>query len=205
MDTRKVADEKVTEEVGAAPMAIEEVTEPVGKTKKEPKAKDRTAKWKFVKHEEHKVSDLYKIEDMTLDQCMELEVFANDMIAFAIKNNGVGLAAPQIGVYKQVFVYKNNQGNWKTCVNPWYTFPKTPTVVSQEGCLTFPGDAYVIKRYKRIQVMYYTFNEKHLLVKKHHDVYGVDSIVYQHEFDHLYGLALPMIGRIVEKPKKEER
>ena len=98
--------------------------------------------------------------------------------------NGIGLAAPQAGVMKRLFVMKDENGERKVCVNPVLEFPDTITATGQEGCLSVPGVYNFVQRYKTVRMTY-------------RDLYGVlhtevlrdlPARVAQHEVDHLDGL-----------------
>ena len=77
------------------------------------------------------------------------------------KANGVGLAAPQVGVGKRIFVYKyeNEDGAppAASVVNPVLTLSKVSGALpdpdeEEEGCLSFPGDQYPLKRADWVRV-----------------------------------------------------
>lgn len=102
--------------------------------------------------------------------------------------NGVGLAAPQIGYDKRIFVINFN-GDLRTFINPVIYEAKGLTL-NREGCLSLPGKEYIRPRNTEITVMYQTplgKNESRKLV-------GLAACVFQHELDHLDGLTLADIG-----------
>ena len=115
------------------------------------------------------------------------------MIKTMRKHNGAGLAANQIYEPIRVCVievldnprYKHlNNIPLKVLINPKVIIKKdTATFNSYEGCLSVPNLRGKVKRYNTINVTYYTMDAKKIT----EDIKGLESIVYQHEIDHLDG------------------
>jgi len=115
------------------------------------------------------------------------------MIKTMRKHNGAGLAANQI--YEPIRIciievldnprYKHlNTIPLKILINPRVIIKKdTATFNSYEGCLSVPNLRGKVKRYNTINVTYYTMEAKKIT----EDIKGLESIVYQHEIDHLDG------------------
>ena len=115
------------------------------------------------------------------------------MIKTMRKHNGAGLAANQI--YEPIRIciievldnprYKHlNPIPLKVLINPKVIIKKdTATFNSYEGCLSVPNLRGKVKRYNTINVTYYTKDAKKIT----EDIKGLESIVYQHEIDHLDG------------------
>ena len=115
------------------------------------------------------------------------------MIKTMRKHNGAGLAANQI--YEPIRIciievldnprYKHlNTIPLKVLINPKVIIKKdTATFNSYEGCLSVPNLRGKVKRYNTINVTYYTMDAKKIT----EDIKGLESIVYQHEIDHLHG------------------
>ena len=115
------------------------------------------------------------------------------MIKTMRKHNGAGLAANQI--YEPIRIciievldnprYKHlNTIPLKILINPRVIIKKdTATFNSYEGCLSVPNLRGKVKRYNTINVTYYTMDAKKIT----EDIKGLESIVYQHEIDHLDG------------------
>lgn len=115
-----------------------------------------------------------------------------DMLSTLVSTQGVGLAAPQIGVSKQVIVVASR---------PTSRYPKAPfmepTIMINprfinrfdtqekdwEGCLSIPGIRALVPRYKHISVQY--TNEQGVCVEL--ELNGFIARVFQHEYDHLIG------------------
>ena len=107
-----------------------------------------------------------------------------------LRNNptGVGLAAPQIGYDKRIFVI-NFKGDIRTFINPIITQAKG-LVVNREACLSLPGKEYVRPRNTEITVLYQTPLGK----SESRKLVGLAAYVFQHELDHLDGITLADIG-----------
>ena len=115
------------------------------------------------------------------------------MIKTMRKHNGAGLAANQI--YEPISIcivevldnprYKHlNTIPLKVLINPKVIIKKdTATFNSYEGCLSVPNLRGKVKRYNTINVTYYNMDAKKIT----EDIKGLESIVYQHEIDHLHG------------------
>lgn len=111
----------------------------------------------------------------------EERVLVNNMIESMYLNQGVGLAAPQVGVSKRILVLDIGEG--PSClINPIIT-KRTGSEKSQEGCLSLPGVMVTVKRAKEITYKY--LGTDGALVEKTAD--GLLARAVQHEIDHLDG------------------
>lgn len=105
-------------------------------------------------------------------------------------DNGIGLAAPQVGVSKQVFVLdlKDGKGAVKntpiTMINPVIEVFSDEQWEYQEGCLSVPTVYEDIARPRLVQVRYLDLDMKEHKIEAD----KLLSRVIQHEFDHLYGI-----------------
>ena len=113
---------------------------------------------------------------------------ANQMMEAMIKAPGVGLAANQVGILKQIVTinYEDNENNKKAnyiLFNPSITKYSDETVVMEEGCLSLPEQYADVERPKEIVVEYIDENKK--TIKKEID--GYEARILQHEIDHLSG------------------
>ena len=130
-------------------------------------------------------------KDITPDYPRLKELIA-DMFETMERADGVGLAAPQIGLPIRVVVitldplsddYPEFKGFNKTYINPHILEVFGPEVDMEEGCLSLPGIHENVKRGSKIHVKYVDeeFVEHEELVE------GYLARVMQHEFDHLEG------------------
>lgn len=118
----------------------------------------------------------------------EMQKFFDDMIETMYVEDGVGLAAPQVGVSKQIFIVSPamKRGEEQVIVNPEIYEYSEEAEKGLEGCLSFPGISGMVLRSKRIRVRYQDRDGKP------HDIEAKDFFarVIQHENDHLIGMLL---------------
>jgi len=105
----------------------------------------------------------------------------NDMASAMYMNSGVGLAATQVGILKQLVVIDIGEGLIKL-VNPVLT-KEAGTETGEEGCLSVPGECVGIKRAKKVVVDF--IDESGL--RSHIKAEGLLARALQHEIDHLHG------------------
>lgn len=115
------------------------------------------------------------------------EKLEHEMIEFMLKNNGIGLAANQINLTKNVFVMgsKNISGFDPVAIfNPKILECGNEAELFKEGCLSYPDLWLSIKRPKKILVEYQDSKSNTHTA----ELDGLISRVFQHEFDHLNGV-----------------
>ncbi|MES2353440.1 MAG: peptide deformylase [Pseudomonadota bacterium] len=127
----------------------------------------------------------------------ELNTLLEDMHDTMIALNGAGLAAPQIGVSKQVVIFGFKQNPrypeaqevpYTVLINPKITPIGNEEEDGWEGCLSVPGLRGIVPRYSRIR--YTGFDETGQVIDR--EVSGFHARVVQHECDHLLGVLYPM-------------
>ena len=107
-----------------------------------------------------------------------------DMFETMYKNNGVGLAAPQVGVLKRIITVAVGQKSL-ALINP--KIVKTDgRALSTEGCLSIPGVILNVKRALWVKVKGLDKNGKSTTIKAN----GLLAFVLQHEIDHLNGILI---------------
>lgn len=115
----------------------------------------------------------------------EIFKLVNDMLETMYEAQGVGLAAIQVNVPKQIIVIDvSKHHNEPLClINPEITGHRE-WVEEDEGCLSFPGVFAKVKRSKEVDVTFYD------AVGKLHQISadGLLAICIQHEMDHLNGI-----------------
>lgn len=126
----------------------------------------------------------------------EFKKLIRDMFDTMHHENGIGLAAPQVGVLKRVVIIGSEEENPRypnvsrlreqVLINPIIQPLEGPKEGQGfwEGCLSVPGMRGYVERPQKIKLQY--FDEKW----NFHDqvVEGFPAIVYQHECDHLDGI-----------------
>ena len=113
---------------------------------------------------------------------------AKKMMQIMLKAPGVGLAANQIGILKQIVtIFFIDQETKKeiqyTLFNPNIISYSQEKIVMEEGCLSLPEQFAEIERPQNIVVEYLDENNKQITK----EVSGVESRILQHEIDHLSG------------------
>ena len=135
-----------------------------------------------------------------------------EMFETMYEANGVGLAAPQVGINKRIFIIdagaREEIKNPIAMINPIITNIKKKTSIYEEGCLSFPSHYAELERSDEITVEYLDeYNKKQKLVTK-----DFTSRVIQHELDHINGILFidhlsrlkrDVIIRKMKKYKKE--
>ncbi|RAM52111.1 MAG: peptide deformylase [Hapalosiphonaceae cyanobacterium JJU2] len=126
----------------------------------------------------------------------ELQTLVDDLVDTMLENKSMGLAAPQIGELKMVFVLNQKRilGD-KTeeikpedilcIINPEIAYQK-PVIDSEEGCLSILGQRGIVKRFNQVTLS--AFDRENRAFSLTAD--GILSIVIQHEIDHLNGILL---------------
>ena len=117
----------------------------------------------------------------------KIKTLVTDLLETMYKANGVGLAAPQVGLDISLVVVmlpQKEEGKYKryVLINPEITIKKGKTL-SKEGCLSFPGLGVEIERATEVKVKY--LDERGLPVEL--TAKGFLAIILQHEIDHLNG------------------
>ncbi len=108
-----------------------------------------------------------------------------DMIAKMQEHDGIGLAAPQLGVMEQLFVMGHKDVGFVVCINPiWAPTTEAKLESFQEGCLSFPHLALTIERYNQVHCTFTNLKGE----TKTQLFNGVWAQAIQHEHDHLMGI-----------------
>lgn len=132
---------------------------------------------------------------------LSVEITKDDNLAEIVKNmfdtlkkeGGLGLAAPQIGVLKQIFLMDTSPLNEddpeiekveQAFINPEILERSSETTNYEEGCLSIPEIYEIVERPAKIKVRYQDtfFNS----IEKELD--GMQARIFQHEYDHLQGI-----------------
>lgn len=130
----------------------------------------------------------------------EFRIFLNNMVETMYATDGIGLAAPQVGVSKRIFVCDDGEGKVRKVINPVITELTDETQEYEEGCLSVPGIFRKVERVKKINIKYLNENGEEI----DEDVEGFLPVVMQHENDHLNGVLFvervsPMAKRMIAK------
>jgi peptide deformylase len=99
------------------------------------------------------------------------------------KENGIGIAAPQVGIHERVIIVDMN-GKPTAFINPEITEKSFKLLDSEEGCLSVPGKWGVVKRHRGVSIKALDAKGNPIAFKTH----GLVAIIFQHEIDHLDGV-----------------
>lgn len=112
-----------------------------------------------------------------------LKRLAADMLETMYESQGVGLAAPQVGVSERLFVFDDGESGPTAIVNPELYDPDG-IQDGEEGCLSIPGIYFNVQRAHRIRVRGYDLDGKPMDL----DGEGLLARILQHETDHIDGI-----------------
>jgi len=113
----------------------------------------------------------------------EIKELVLNMTETMVKNQGIGLAASQIGELKRIIVSQTENGP-RVFINPEIIKKSKETEIKEEGCLSFPELFLKIKRAKEIEVEFLNLSGEKIKIKTE----GLLARVFQHEIDHLNGI-----------------
>ena len=118
----------------------------------------------------------------------ELRRVSDDMLETMYAENGVGLAAPQVGLSQRMVVidiaHEGEKNNPLYLVNPEIIWRSEEMVCGEEGCLSVPDQRAEVERHAQVRVHYLDYDGKE------QEILADDflAIVIQHELDHLDGI-----------------
>lgn len=126
-------------------------------------------------------------KEWTFEHPVRNQHFADRMLAFMTTNEGIGLAAPQIGVSRRLFVMHIPELGPRVCFNPEAHDATTDqTMTIGEGCMSFPGDSVFVTRPRKLWARYQDASGNW----HEEELEGLAAICYQHELDHLNGITM---------------
>jgi peptide deformylase len=130
------------------------------------------------------------VEDIHCDRIQKL---IDDLLVTVADANGVGIAAPQVGISDRIFIvasrpnlrYPNAPLMEPTAmINPQIVDCSDELVKDWEGCLSIPGIRGLVPRYRTIKVEY---TDRHGNLRNQ-QLTDFVARIFQHEYDHMSGL-----------------
>jgi peptide deformylase len=123
-----------------------------------------------------------------------LQLFIERLKTTLVVADGVGIAAPQVGVSKNIFLFSRLDLPGEpviVAINPKIiNHPDTTVCFERDGCLSIPGVWGNSIRYPWVEVEYY--NEKGGLIRERLEGYSrqdtFSAVIFQHEYDHTEGV-----------------
>jgi peptide deformylase len=133
----------------------------------------------------------------------KIQKLVADMFDTMYAYNGVGLAAPQVGELKRIFVLDCSTDDepmpQMTFINP-VIIKKEGAIISREGCLSFPGVYTDVKRYEGVTVRYMDLKGKTQTMTAPAGTLLCRAI--QHELDHLNGVLF--VDHVIDRFSTEQ-
>ncbi len=129
-----------------------------------------------------------------INESEDLQLLIDRLKATMAAESGVGIAAPQVGIGRNIFLFTRiDKANYPVIVaiNPKIVnHPEETICFERDGCLSIPGISGNSIRYPWVDVEY--TDENGNLVQERLEGYSRESdftgIIFQHEFDHLQGV-----------------
>lgn len=115
----------------------------------------------------------------------------DNMFETMYAEEGVGLAAPQVGILKRIAVVDIGEGNQIVLINP-EIIEEEGKMIMEEGCLSIPGRTGEVIRSKEIKLRSLNRDGEEIEFKAE----GFEARAIQHEMDHLDGVLF--IDKMVE-------
>jgi len=127
----------------------------------------------------------------------DIEDIAKQMLEIIKRDKGIGLAGPQIGFMKRIFVVHVEGDQERVFINPSIIETSHETAKFEEGCLSVPGVYANVVRSESIKIQ--AWNEKGRPFTLESG--GLLARVILHEYDHLEGILF--IDHIPEKTREK--
>lgn len=140
------------------------------------------------------------------------------MVKACLEDDGVGLAAPQINIFKQLFIIREMDADNKPVesfiayFNPeWKAVSDEGKEEGIEGCLSVPGLPFDVSRWKTIDATWWELQDDGSFVERKERFTGYKARIYQHEFSHLRARSIVDDGKphgddkLVLEDKKQQK
>lgn len=127
-----------------------------------------------------------------------IKILLEDMLDTMYEEEGVGLAAPQVGVLRRAIVIDIGDGPLKL-INPEIIYEEGENI-DVEGCLSVPNKAGKVKRPEKVKVKYLDVSGEENIIEGT----GLLAKALCHEIDHLEGILF--VDKMIEEvvPEKDE-
>jgi peptide deformylase len=127
----------------------------------------------------------------------DLQRLVGRMKQLMVDANGVGLAAPQVGVLRRVFVFAPDEDTILAVVNPRLTAQGDEAETDDEGCLSMQGITVPVERGAAVRLEGHDETGAEIAL----ELEGMAARVAQHELDHLDGKL--MLDRTTPEARRE--
>lgn len=126
-----------------------------------------------------------RIKARSVEHGADRTYLVRDMVQTMDASNGIGLAAPQVGVHERIIVARVNK-TLAVLINPQIVRHSKHREWGREGCLSIPGEQVGRRRWTRVTVEAFSYDWKPVTL----NVTGLMARVLQHEIDHLDGILM---------------
>lgn len=126
-----------------------------------------------------------------------LHVLIDDMAQTMAQANGVGLAAPQVGVLRRIVIIDVGEGVIEM-VNPEVVYESAEQIDEAEGCLSSPGEYGMVKRPKKVRAKYFDRQGNPCEIEGE----GLLARAICHETDHLNGRLFKDLVSVMLDPEE---
>ena len=117
------------------------------------------------------------------------------MIKVCLEDDGIGLSAPQLGIYKQLFIIRDldesntPKNSFTAYYNPtWTAVQEDGKETDVEGCLSVPHATIEVDRWKTMNLNWLSLQEYGTFKNHSAKFSGYMARIIQHEYDHLEGV-----------------
>lgn len=148
----------------------------------------------------------------------ETKSLLQKMVKVCLEDDGVGLAAPQINIFKQLFIIREMDGEGKPLesfiayFNPeWRAVAEEGKEEGVESCLSVPGLPFEVSRWKTIDAIWWELQEDGSFIERKERFTGYKARVFQHEHAHLRARSIVDDGKphgddkLVLEDKKQQK
>lgn len=140
------------------------------------------------------------------------------LVKACLSDDGVGLAAPQINIFKQLFIIRDMDADNKPLesfiayFNPeWRAVAEEGKEEGIEGCLSVPGLPFQVSRWKTIDATWLELQDDGSFVERKERFTGFKARIYQHEWSHLRAKSIVDDGKpygddkMLSEDKKQQK
>lgn len=136
---------------------------------------------------------------ITKESPKELNKIVSGMVKTMIDTQGVGIASPQVGINKRLFLAVLDNKRIELFINPTITDRSEEMEEDIEGCLSVPDYHGTVSRHKEITIKYFNGKEK---VTETYE--GLNARIIQHEYDHLQGILYTNRAKDIHRNEEEK-
>lgn len=128
-----------------------------------------------------------------------IKITMEDMLETMHEQNGCGIAAPQVGVMRRMFIAEPEPGRVYFMINP-QMLSQEGSQVHDEGCLSVPGYIGTVERPEKIKIKAQDLSGEEQV----YEFEGWDAVVMCHEYDHLDGILYTDKATNIRLPEEDE-